>query len=255
MKNKSGLLETATYEDLRWGYRKDPASGVLTCICCGKSFEPGEIYPIGDRYFDASGAIRYHLETDHSDRFERLLRDENPYNPLNENQRNCLSLFQKGLSVVEVAQTLSLSPQTVRQYKFQFRKRARASRLYLALYEMALGGETPRRSVVRKEKAAPSAPPVHVVIERPVTDEERDQILASVFETLEPLKLRDYPDEEKRRAVVLTKIAEQFEPKRTYAEKEVNRILRGMYHDYVALRRDLVAYGNFDRVGRTYRRR
>lgn len=165
MRNKKSLLDTATYEELRWGYREDPATGSFTCICCGKTFESGEVYPFGNRYFDAARAIRLHLEAEHPDRFERLLREEILYNPLNENQKNCLSLFQQGFSVAEIAQKLSLSLQTVRQYKFNFRKRAKQARLYLALYEMAIGGKPSRRG--RKPSSAPSA---RKAGEDPVTD-------------------------------------------------------------------------------------
>ena len=50
---------------------------------------------------------------------------------------------------------------------------------------------------------------------------------------------------------------EQFEPGRTYTEKEVNGILRDIFDDYVTLRRYLIEYGFLERTRdcRTYWRR
>lgn len=78
-----------------------------------------------------------------------------------------------------------------------------------------------------------------------------------MFESLEPLKLRVFSAKEKRKVVALTKIVEQFEPGRTYTEKEVNGILRDIFDDYVTLRRYLIEYGFLERTRdcRTYWRR
>ena len=66
-----------------------------------------------------------------------------------------------------------------------------------------------------------------------VTEAERDKILQSVFDSLEPLRLRVFSAKEKKKLVALTKIAECFEEGRTYTEKEVNAVLDEVYYDYV----------------------
>ena len=53
-------------------------------------------------------------------------------------------------------------------------------------------------------------------------------------------RLKNVPAQRKKREVVLTWLAAQFEPDRTYTEQEANELL-GRYHDDVAyLRRELV---------------
>jgi biotin operon repressor len=74
---------------------------------------------------------------------------------------------------------------------------------------------------------------------------------------LEDGRLRSIPTQRKKRDVILRYLAQQFEPGRTYTEKEVNQILV-VYHDDVAtLRRELVSgnpsllrreHGNYWRV-------
>ena len=136
--------ENMTYEELRQGYRVDKESGNYTCICCGKTFEAGEVFPFGGRFFEAFRAVLLHLDGEHPDRFERLLRQENKYNPLTENQKELFGLFRQGLSDAEIADRLEVSPSTVRHQKHVFRERAKRARLYLALYEMAIGWRSPQ---------------------------------------------------------------------------------------------------------------
>ena len=80
-----------------------------------------------------------------------------------------------------------------------------------------------------------------------ITEQERDKILRISFESLEPLRLKMLSAKEKKKVVVLTKIAEQFEKGRIYTGKETDQILREIYDDYVTLRRYLIEYGFMDR--------
>lgn len=80
-----------------------------------------------------------------------------------------------------------------------------------------------------------------------ITEQERDKILRISFESLEPLRLKMLSAKEKKKVVVLTKIAEQFEKGRIYTGKETDQILRQIYDDYVTLRRYLIEYGFMDR--------
>lgn len=102
------------------------------------------MFPFGGRFFEASRAVLLHLDGEHPDRFERLLRQENKYNPLTENQKELFGLFRQGLSDAEIADRLEVSPSTVRHQKHVFRERAKRARLYLALYEMAIAWRSPQ---------------------------------------------------------------------------------------------------------------
>jgi hypothetical protein len=77
-----------------------------------------------------------------------------------------------------------------------------------------------------------------------VSDEERAEILARYFEGE---RLKELPAREKRKLVVLERIAGAFEPGRRYPEKEVNEKLIRIHGDTAAIRRYLVYYGFMDR--------
>lgn len=75
-----------------------------------------------------------------------------------------------------------------------------------------------------------------------------------VFYSIEPLKLKVFSPKEKKKIVILRKIAEQFEKNKQYTEKEVNSILTDIYEDYATIRRYLIEYGYMDRTkdGKAY---
>ena len=65
-------------------------------------------------------------------------------------------------------------------------------------------------------------------------------------------RLKSIPRQWKKREVILRYLAEQFEPDRRYAEKEVNEILSGTHEDYASLRRYLVDSGRLAREREIY---
>ncbi|WP_310962782.1 DUF2087 domain-containing protein [Nocardioides terrisoli] len=60
------------------------------------------------------------------------------------------------------------------------------------------------------------------------------------------------PTKRSKRLIVLDHIAQAFEPGRTYAEYDVNRVLHGFHDDYAALRRYLVDEQFLTREGNVY---
>ena len=77
-----------------------------------------------------------------------------------------------------------------------------------------------------------------------VTESERAEILSRYFEGT---KLKELPAREKRKLVVLERLAQGFEAGRRYSEKEVNEIIQRSHGDCAAIRRYLVHYGFMDR--------
>jgi len=53
---------------------------------------------------------------------------------------------------------------------------------------------------------------------------------------------------EKRKIIVLTEIAEQFQKDSKYSEAELNQTLKSNFEDFVTLRRYLIEYGFMDRT-------
>lgn len=67
-------------------------------------------------------------------------------------------------------------------------------------------------------------------------------------------RLTQIPAQRKKRQIILEKLAEEFEPGREYAEREVNQILVEFHDDVAALRRGLIEHGLMERTEGVYRR-
>lgn len=65
-----------------------------------------------------------------------------------------------------------------------------------------------------------------------------------------------WPSKQEKRSLVLTHLADRFEPNRQYSEREVNDILRAahLFDDHALLRRELFESGRLHRTpdGRAY---
>ncbi|MEA4824026.1 MAG: DUF2087 domain-containing protein [Clostridiaceae bacterium] len=233
-------LDHVTPETLTRGCVEE--DGAYTCVVCGKAFREGEIYPVGERLLDARHAAAAHAREEQERRFCGLLALADK---LTENQKALLALIREGFSDREIAARMGVAQSTVRNQRFQFRERAKAARVMLALWEMA--------TEEKMEPAEQTLVPVHegakMVDDRfVITEAEEKKILASVFESMEPLRLKVFSAKEKKKVVTLRRIAEEFERGRHYTEPDVNEILEAIYEDYVTLRRYLVEYGYMGRT-------
>lgn len=74
--------------------------------------------------------------------------------------------------------------------------------------------------------------------------EYREKVLKNLFGYG---KLKTIPVQRKKRLIVLEKLAESFEPDRTYPEKEVNLIIAQYHDDFCTLRREMIAEGIMSR--------
>ncbi len=72
------------------------------------------------------------------------------------------------------------------------------------------------------------------------------QILQTFFE--ENGHLKEIPAREKRKLVVLRKIADNFKPGSSYTEVEINRILKRIHNDFPYIRRLMIEYGFLERT-------
>lgn len=236
-------FEENNVEDIKNGYHYHHDTQTYHCLFCDASFETGEIFPIGDRYFEAPKAVKHHIKQVHEGVFHQLLVTDSKYSTITEKQKELLGFMQQGLSDQEIASTLGISASTVRHQRFSFREKAKQAKLYLSLYELAI--ETPS---VDKDRLIPIHEGAKMVDDRYITTkEEQEKILATVFSSLTPLKLKVFSAKEKKKIVTLQRIIEQFEKGRIYSEKQVNQILKDIYEDYPTLRRYLIEYGFMER--------
>jgi hypothetical protein len=83
-------------------------------------------------------------------------------------------------------------------------------------------------------------------------DAYRNKVLKTFFKHG---RLTQLPAQLKKRVIVLEKLAEEFEPEREYAEREVNVILLDFHDDVASLRRGLISNGLMEREKGIYRRK
>lgn len=236
-------LYESDIETIKNGFYYDSKKGIYTCAVCGASFENGEIYPVGGRFFDAERAVSAHV-SEHGDRFSVLLDQDGKYLTLTENQRELFTLIRGGFTDAQIAVKTGISPSTARHQRFVFREKAKQARMYLAVYELATEKKQPEG-----EQILPVHGGAKMIDERyEVTTAESDKIIENAFSSLSPLKLKVFPAKEKKKLVILAKIAGQYEKGREYTEKEINAILKDIYDDYVTLRRYLIEYGFMKRT-------
>lgn len=237
--------EDLTFEEIKNGYHRNDKEKTYICNYCHKAFPDGQVFPIDEFYYESEYAASAHIETDHQGNFKELIDSDTKYNTLTDTQRQLLKLFNAGLTDSEIAKELDISPSTVRHQKFTFREKAKQAKLYLAIYENAFSEST-------KVNSAEDIVPIHDHAnyyddKYVITQKERDQILKTTFESLSPLRLKHFPAKDKKKVVVLTKIAELFEAGKDYTEKEINAILMPVYDEYIIIRRYLIEYGFIDR--------
>ena len=84
------------------------------------------------------------------------------------------------------------------------------------------------------------------------SDPYREKVIKSFFHGG---KLTSLPVQNKKREVVLERIAESFTPGYEYAEREVNEIIKSFYNDYCTIRRELIGFGLMERKNGFYRRK
>lgn len=245
-------LERLTATDIARGYTVTTGAQGESCQCvvCGARFAAGEVYPVEGHWYQPQAAAQRHVQTAHARRLEELLASDSKYISLTDNQRALLTLFSQGLSDADVAARLGVTASTVRHQRFVLREKAKAAKLYAALWQLV---QEARESLSVDDGAAGELLPVHagatMVDERyEMTQGEYEKILATVFETQQPLRLRVFSAKEKKKIAILHRIAQEFEPGRQYTEKDVRAVLAPIFDDYVTLRRYLIAYGYLDRT-------
>ena len=148
-----------------------------------------------------------------------------------------MSLLCRSDSYVELlAEKLSLTPGTISHHlkKLEEAGLVRCSRAqFYMIY-----------SVNREQLEAP-------IIDYLVVDDALDDDSAyrqKVYDSfIASGRLVSIPTQRKKREIICARLAEEFEPGRTYTEPEVNEILTRWHEDYCFLRRELIAFGLMER--------
>jgi hypothetical protein len=238
MENEN-FLTSASVEELQSGLHR--VDGGFVCIICGANFDDGVVYSHENRLLTSEFAAREHVQQQHGGTLGFLLGLDKRFTGLSEQQNRILTLMGEGHSDEEIAHELKLAPSTVRNHRFYMREKEKQARVFLAV--MAL---TENRIPVR-QRLIPPHPTAPGLDERyAITEEERTEILAK-YMNLDGT-MNKFPLKEKRRLVLLRELAGKFNPGIRYSERDVNEVLKPIYHDHVLLRRCLIDYGLLDRL-------
>jgi len=231
-----------TLTELKQGYRRDAQGGAFVCNVCGERFADGQVYPIDGKYFTPEHAARRHVADMHGGSTSVLINTDTKYNSLTETQKDLLTRFAAGQTDREIAGALSISEATVRRQRFNFREKAKQAKHYLATYEQVFKTEGKDTLMPIHDKA------IFLDDRYVITEQERERILKNAFSSLDPPVLKTFPPKEKKKVVILTLIAAQFEKGRRYTEQEVNHIIIPIFVDYFTIRRFLIIYGFMSRT-------
>ena len=182
---------------------------------------------------------------------EALLSRGGERTGLTDIQEKTLRLLASGAKDRAIAAELGgKSESTVRNHRFNLRRKASEARIFLALFSLMEEGSSP----VIKE--ADGSAMVDYPASMPLKD-DRTVITKTEAMAVEALCLSKsgkggfrislWPKKQKEKLVLLMKIAGLFSLGREYSEPEVNAILMPVYADHVTIRRYLIEYRFLDR--------
>lgn len=237
-------LQSLSVDDIVTGFRQDPSSQSLVCLFCGERFEEGVVYPVENRLLSAWRVAEHHVSSKHGGVFAALISLGSGQTGLSEIQETVMKLIYDGRSDREIAAALGgKSESTVRNHRFQMRRRKGEAKIYLALMELLekRGSDEPRfiefsaDIPVKDERMMVTVDENMAILRKHVTQEEKK------------LKLISFPKKQKAKLVVLNRLAELFERGRQYTEAEVNHKLSDAGDASGEIRRYLIDYGFLSR--------
>lgn len=200
------------------------------------------MYPHNNRelFYEARKAMIHHINEEHQSMFDYLVSMDKKYSGISEHQRDLLLYFKQGLADKEIAHNIGGSTSTIRNHRFKLKEKEKQAKVFLAIM-----------TLLEKEKATNFVPfhkGAKMVDERyAVTQEEKEKVLSTYFRQGLDGPLDTFPSKEKRKIIVLQHILTKFDSSKKYTEKEVNEVLKQVFHDYVTIRRYFIEYGFMER--------
>lgn len=242
--NLSEIFWNASLQEIKKGYLFNLKEEKFICLICGKEFEKGLIFNDEATLYEAEKYVSIHINKTHGSVFDFLLDMDKKYTGLTELQKNLLGYFYQGLSDQEIVKlSEGGSTSTIRNHRFNLREREKEAKVFLAIMEILKEKGDNKSNLVEIHRTAT------MVDERySITEEENSKFLKKYFTEGEDGQLSSFPIKEKRKIIILRHIIKKFDSEKKYTEKEVNLVLKAIYHDYVTLRRYLIEYGFMDRT-------
>ena len=244
MDNLNELFWKVSVEEMKKGYIYEQAEDHYRCLICGESFVCGIIYPMEGVLYEAEKAMQGHIVAQHGSVFRYLLHLNKKYTGLTEHQKNLLNYFHEGYSDKEIVEKLGGgSTSTIRNHRFSLKEREKQAKVFVAIMDLLEQSSTEENKLINIHGGAT------MVDERyAITIEEREKVLKTYFREGVEGPLHEFPSKEKRKIIILQQIMKRFKNNQHYTEKEINEILKPIYHDHVTLRRYLIEYGFMERT-------
>ncbi|EGW40062.1 DUF2087 domain-containing protein [Desulfosporosinus sp. OT] len=238
----SELFWNASIDDLKCGFIQE--EDYYICLICGKKIERGIIYPEEGLFYEAGRYMRIHIEKAHQSVFEHLNSLDKKLTGLTDHQNRLIRLFYQGKSDREIQKELGIgSASTIRNHRFSLKEKERQSKVYLVMMELLKEKSKHESTYIDPPEMA------KMVDDRyKVTQKESDKLLKTLFPEGTDGSLKTFSIKEKHKLVVLQEIVKRFQDQQIYTEKEINQILKFVYHDFATLRRYLIEYGFLDRT-------
>lgn len=229
-------IQDMSLEEIKSGYTKE--KGVYHCHFCDKTFEDGEIYVMDDHFYNARKATTTHIKKEHGSVFAQLLQMDKKATTLTDLQKVLFRYLMEGKNDKEIAAMTNTTPATIRHQRFVFKEKANQAKCYLAIYELIADGREDTSCEKIQEEILLNE---EVELDSEITEEE-EKVLRNAFSSFEPLRLKFFPAKEKRKLMILRKIAQGLNAKQLYTEEEINAYLNQIFEDFATLRRYLIDY-------------
>lgn len=241
--NKDEFWNADKNEVKRGFYEND---NFYKCIICEKQFEKGRIYEIDSKLYDAKKTVEIHIKEQHESMLNYLLNMNNSFTGISEIQKEILMFIASGISDKEIALKMGVAQSTIRNHRYKLREKEKQAKIFLTIMELLSENISKEVNVMDKEVLCDAHKTATTVDDRyNITGTEKEKTIKSYFDEAGAMKI--YPSKEKKKIIVLEEIVKNFSKGRKYKEKEINRVLKRIYDDYVTIRRALIEYGFVER--------
>lgn len=239
------LFWSAEIDEVKNGFVENEEE--YKCIICEEAFQKGRIYEIDSKLYEAGMAAELHIREKHNSMLEYLLGMNSAFTGISEAQRDLIKLIAQGFSDKEIAVELGVANSTIRNHRYKLREKEKQAKLFIAMMELLSKDTNKNINKLEKETICDAPKTATTLDDRfNITDKEKKSVIETYMN--ENGGLKSYPSKEKKKVIVLGEIVKNFSKGKTYSEKEINRILKRIYEDYVTIRRALIEYGFIERT-------
>ena len=230
-------------EEIKKGYQRQ--GDAYCCLLCDAKFEIGRVYPDGEAFYDAYGAMKQHMKNVHKSPTDYLLHLDHDLLGVSEIQQTILQCMLAGKDDKLIAKDLGIASSTVRNHRFKLREKTKQAKLYLAMME-SLEEEINRNIAMTEGGLLEEIHATATMVDNRynITQQEREKTIQTYMNPDGSIK--QFPAREKKKIIILAEIMKKFQ-KKEYEEKEINQLLKDLYEDYPTIRRALIEYGFMER--------